>query len=80
LRRPVLPGPPLSDRFLNWSKHVLTLDLPEDETVRLLWAMTLGWRTAFTGDVGDPFLRAGTIVYFSSHIMDLYPILGRSKM
>lgn len=59
-----LQGPPLTDRFLNWSKHTLALGLPEDETARLLWAMTLGWRTAFTGDVGDPFLRAGTINHF----------------
>ncbi len=59
-----LPGPPLTDRFLEWSKHTMELGLPEQETLRLLWAMTLGWRTAFTGDVGDPFLQAGTIVDF----------------
>ncbi|MGH7980698.1 MAG: ComEC/Rec2 family competence protein, partial [Limisphaerales bacterium] len=61
LRAPVLPRPPLTDRFLAWSKRVLALGLPEDQTLRLLWAMTLGWRTAFTGDVGDPYLRAGTM-------------------
>jgi len=33
----------------------------EDEPLRLLWAMTLGWRTAFTGDISEPFLRAGTM-------------------
>ena len=27
--------------------------------------MTLGWRTAFTGDIGDPFLRAGTMHLFA---------------
>jgi hypothetical protein len=64
LRAPILPRPPLTDRFLDWSKHTLALGLPEDGTLRLIWAMTLGWRTAFTGDVGDPFLRAGTIFYF----------------
>jgi len=57
---PILSTPPLTDRFLNWSKRTLTLGLPvEDESLRLLWAMTLGWRTAFTGDIADPFLRAG---------------------
>ena len=65
LREPILSRPPLTDRFLEWSRHVLALGLPEDQTLRLLWAMTLGWRTAFTGDVGDPFLRAGTMHLFA---------------
>ena len=65
LRGPILPRPPVTDRFLKWSRHVLGLGLPEDETLRLLWAMTLGWRTAFTGDVSDPFLRAGTMHMFA---------------
>ena len=66
LREPILTSPPLTDRFLNWSKRTLALGLPaEDEPLRLLWAMTLGWRTAFTGDIGDPFLRAGTMHLFA---------------
>jgi competence protein ComEC len=66
LRAPVLTSPPLTDRFLNWSKQTLALGLPaEDEPLRLLWAMTLGWRTAFTGDIGEPFLRAGTMHIFA---------------
>jgi competence protein ComEC len=66
LREPILPTPPLTDRFLNWSKRTLAFGLPvEDEPLRLLWAMTLGWRTAFTGDIGDPFLRAGTMHLFA---------------
>ncbi|HVU28346.1 MAG TPA: ComEC/Rec2 family competence protein [Verrucomicrobiae bacterium] len=64
--RPREPSsPPLTDRFLNWSKHTLALGLPDDNILRLLWAMTLGWRTAFTGDIGDPFLRAGTMTCVS---------------
>jgi ComEC/Rec2-related protein len=66
LRAPVLLKPPLTDRFLTWSKRTLAYGLPvEDEPLRLLWAMTLGWRTAFTGDIGDPFLRAGTMHLFA---------------
>jgi len=58
--------PPLTDRFLSWSQQTLALGLPgEDEPLRLLWAMTLGWRTAFTGDIGDPFLQAGTMHMFA---------------
>jgi hypothetical protein len=60
----ILSRPPLIACFLDWSKHILADGLNEDESLRLLWAMTLGWRTAFTGDIGDPFLRAGTIVNF----------------
>ena len=66
LRPPILSKPPLTDRFLNWSKYELALGLPvRDESLQLLWAMTLGWRTAFTGDIGDPFLRAGTMHLFA---------------
>jgi competence protein ComEC len=65
LRAPISISLPLTDRFLNWSKRTLALGLAEDETLRLLWAMTLGWRTAFTGDIGDPFLRAGTMHLFA---------------
>jgi ComEC/Rec2-related protein len=66
LCEPILRTPPLTARFLNWSKRTLAFGLPvEDEPLRLLWAMTLGWRTAFTGDIGDPFLRAGTMHLFA---------------
>ena len=66
LRPPILSHPPLTDRFLNWSKKTLALGLPvEDEPLRLLWAMTLGWRTAFTGNISEPFLRAGTMHLFA---------------
>lgn len=58
--------PPLTDRFLNWSHETLALGLPtEDEPLRLLWAMTLDWKTAFTGDIDEPFLRAGTMHMFA---------------
>lgn len=58
--------PPLTDRFLNWSKRTLAQGLPqEDEPLRLLWAMTLGWHTAFTGDIADPYLEAGTMHMFA---------------
>ena len=61
-----LTKPPLTDRFLNWSQRTLALGLPvEDEPLRLLWAMTLGWRTAFTADISEPFLRAGTMHLFA---------------
>ena len=62
IAEPHLVCPPLTYRFLNWSRWKLAVGLPtEDESLRLLWAMTLGWRTAFSGDISEPFLRAGTI-------------------
>ncbi len=57
---------PLTDRFMAWARRTLALGLPaEDEPLRLLWAMTLGWRTAFNGDISDPFLQAGTMHMFA---------------
>ena len=66
VRPPGLAAPPLTDRFLDWSRRVLAIGLPaEDEPLRLLWAMSLGWRTAFTGDISEPFLKAGTMHLFA---------------
>lgn len=63
---PTLSQPPWDERFLRWAKKTLALGLPvEDEPLRLLWAMTLDWRTAFTGDISDPFLQAGTMHMFA---------------
>jgi competence protein ComEC len=66
LLQPHLRSPPLTDRFLGWAQRTLALGLPrEDQSLRLLWAMTLGWRTAFTGDIAEPFLNAGTMHMFA---------------
>ncbi|HMC29167.1 MAG TPA: ComEC/Rec2 family competence protein, partial [Verrucomicrobiae bacterium] len=57
---------PLADRFINWAQGALALGLPEiDEPVRLLWAMALGWKTALTGEVSEPFMRSGTMHIFA---------------
>ena len=41
--------PPLSDQFLAWGQRTLARGLPaQDESLRLLWAMTLGWTTGLT--------------------------------
>ena len=58
--------PPLPDRFLAWAKSTLAIGLPEeDETLRLLWAMSLDWRTGLGDDIGEPFLQAGTMHMFA---------------
>ena len=57
---------PLADRFHRWAKSLLAHGLgAEDENLRLLWAMTLGWKTALTGDVSEPFVRSGTMHVFA---------------
>ena len=57
---------PLTSRFMDWSQQTLARGLPAvDEPLRLIWAMTLGWRTAFEGDLADPFLQAGTMHLFA---------------
>ena len=47
-------APPISDRFLAWSQSTLARGLPDvDEPLKLLWAMTLGWRPALTSEVSE---------------------------
>jgi len=77
----VLPGgrisPPLSDRFLAWSQRILARGLPnEDASLRLLWAMTLGWKTALTNEVNEPFMRSGTMHIFAISGLHIALIAG----
>lgn len=58
--------PPVADRFRVWAQRTLARGLPvEDEELRLLWAMTLGWKTALTDEVAEPFMRSGTMHVFA---------------
>jgi hypothetical protein len=53
--------PPLADRFREWARGALALGLPvEDESLRLEWALALGWKTALTEEVSEPFVQAAT--------------------
>lgn len=57
---------PFADRFLGWAQQTLARGLPEqDEPLRLLWAMTLGWKTALTSEVNEPFMKSGTMHIFA---------------
>jgi ComEC/Rec2-related protein len=56
----------VADRFLAWSQATLTAGLPTvDEPLKLLWAMTLGWRPALTDEVSAPFMQSGTMHIFA---------------
>jgi competence protein ComEC len=66
-----------SDRFLRWARTNLAKGLPgEDESLRLLWAMTLGWKTALTEEVSEPFMRNGTLHIFAISGLHIALIAG----
>ena len=57
---------PLAERFQSWSRRALGLGLPkEDTTLRLEWALALGWKTALTEEVSEPFIQAATYHIFA---------------
>jgi competence protein ComEC len=69
--------PPLADRFRAWGCRALALGLPgEDESLRLEWALTLGWKTALTDGVSEPFIRASTYHIFAVDGLRLAIIFG----
>ena len=76
----VLGGPvatPVADRFRAWAQMMLARGLPEvDEPLRLLWAMTLGWKTALTDEVSEPFMRSGTMHIFAISGLHIALIAG----
>ena len=58
--------PPLTERFRRWAKEQLAWGVPKhDEALELIWAMTLGWKTALSGDMATPFMRTGTLHIFA---------------
>jgi competence protein ComEC len=69
--------PPISDRFLAWSQATLAHGLPAvDEPLKLLWAMTLGWRPALTSEVTAPFMQSGTMHIFAISGLHIALIAG----
>jgi competence protein ComEC len=70
-------GPPFTDRFLAWAQDTLARGLPEqDEPLRLMWAMTLGWKTALSGEINEPFMRSGTMHIFAISGLHIALIAG----
>jgi competence protein ComEC len=70
-------NPPIADRFRDWAQRTLARGLPEqDEPLRLLWAMTLGWKTALSGEVSEPFMRSGTMHIFAISGLHIALIAG----
>jgi predicted membrane metal-binding protein len=70
-------SPPVSDRFLAWGQRTLARGLPsQDESLRLQWAMLLGWQTALTSEVSEPFMRSGTMHIFAISGLHIALIAG----
>jgi competence protein ComEC len=70
-------APPISDRFRAWGQRTLARGLPEqDEALRLQWAMLLGWETALTAEVSEPFMRSGTMHIFAISGLHIALIAG----
>jgi predicted membrane metal-binding protein len=57
--------PPVTERFRRWAKEQLARGVPEDQSLRLLWAMSLGWMSALSGETSLPFMETGTMHIFA---------------
>ncbi len=68
---------PWTDRFRDWAQATLKRGLPvEDEPLRLIWAMVLGWKPALTDEVSEPFMRSGTLHIFAISGLHIALIAG----
>src|SRR5262249_2161125 len=64
-------------RFLAWGQQTLARGLPtQDDSLRLLWAMTLGWTTGLTSEVSEPFMKSGTMHIFAISGLHIALIAG----
>jgi competence protein ComEC len=69
--------PPLAERFRVWAQRGLARGLPrEDESLRLEWALTLGWKAALTEEVSEPFVQAATYHIFAVDGLRMAIIFG----
>ena len=74
---PAAATPPVADRFRFWAQGTLARGLPvEDESLRLLWTMTLGWKTGMTQEMSLPFMRSGTMHIFAISGLHIALIAG----
>ena len=74
---PTLAKPPFSDRFIDWARATLSIDLPfKDEPLELLWAMTLRWKADLTDEMYKPFMESGTMHIFAISGLHIALIAG----
>jgi ComEC/Rec2-related protein len=56
---------PMTEQFRRWAQQQLQRGLPPGEPVELILAMTLGLRSALSGEASEPFMRTGTMHIFA---------------
>ncbi|MFN0068418.1 MAG: ComEC/Rec2 family competence protein, partial [Limisphaerales bacterium] len=76
-----LAGEPVAagwaERFQGWAQRRLSAGLePPDRSVQLIFAMVLGWKTALTDEVEEPFMRSGTMHLFAISGLHIALIAG----
>ncbi len=69
-------SPGWSEQFIRWAKTALAHGQPDDGSLRLQWAMTLGWKAALTDEVAEPFMRSGTLHIFAISGLHIALIAG----
>jgi len=68
---------PFTAKFRDWAQRIMARGLPEqDEALRLQWAMVLGWQTALTNEVAEPFMKSGTMHIFAISGLHIALIAG----
>jgi ComEC/Rec2-related protein len=71
------PQVSVADRFSAWAQRTLAHGLPEeDEPLRLLWTMTLGWKAGLNNEISQPFMKSGTIHIFAISGLHIALIAG----
>lgn len=68
--------PAFTDRFARWALRILGMGLDEDQSLRLVWAMVLGWKTGLTPEVAEVFMQSGTLHIFAISGMHIALIAG----
>ncbi|MBA4148509.1 MAG: ComEC/Rec2 family competence protein [Verrucomicrobia bacterium] len=66
-----------SDRFIKWSQRSLKRGLPEeDESLHLIYAMSLGWKSALDTETSQRFMKSGTMHIFAISGLHIALIAG----
>lgn len=69
-------APPIPARFQKWAQSAVAIGQPEDQAIKLIWAMLLGWRTWLGGEIREPFIHSGTMHVFAISGLHIALIAG----
>lgn len=65
------------ERFVLWAQRTLIRGLPEeDESLHLIYAMTLGWKSGLDTDTSERFMKSGTMHIFAISGLHIALIAG----